>query len=60
MSDPAKRLDDLRAEYRKLLGSWEYAFAMGHRASIGHRPEGAAVLQRAADLRAAIAELEDE
>jgi len=28
-------LDALRAEYKALLESWEYAFAMGHGCSIG-------------------------
>jgi hypothetical protein len=60
MSDPANRLDDLRTEYRELINSWEYAFAMGHRQSIGYRPESADVLRRVADLRAAIAELEED
>lgn len=54
----SKQLDDLRAEYRTLLNSWEYAFAMGHGCSVGPRPEGAEVLRRAADLKARIAELE--
>jgi hypothetical protein len=55
----SKQLDDLRTEYRTLLNSWEYAFAMGHGCSIGRRPEGDAVLRRVADLKARIAELEE-
>jgi hypothetical protein len=37
--------------------SWDFAFAMGHGCSIGAHPELRAVRQRAADLRARIAEL---
>lgn len=49
-------LNALRAELKALLASWEYAFAMGHGCSIGDHPEFFAVRQRAADLRARIAE----
>ena len=49
-------LDALRAELKTLLASWEYAFAMGHGCSIGDHPESRAVRERAADLRARIAE----
>jgi hypothetical protein len=49
-------LEALRAELKALLGSWEYAFAMGHGCSIGDHPRYRAVRQRAADLRALIAE----
>ena len=49
-------LDTLRAELKALLGSWEYALAMGHGCSIGDHPDHRAVRQRAADLRARIAE----
>jgi hypothetical protein len=52
-------LDQLRAELRALLASWEYAFAMGHGCSIGGHPDHRATRQRAADLRARIAELTD-
>jgi hypothetical protein len=47
----------LRRELDELLHSWEYAFAMGHGCSIGDHPEFRATRQRAADLRARIAEL---
>jgi hypothetical protein len=50
-------LDRLRRELRALLASWDYAFAMGHGCSIGEHPEFRAVRERAADLRARIAEL---
>ena len=49
-------LESLRAEYKALLESWEYAFAMGHGCSVGDHPRLAAVRVRAADLRALIAE----
>jgi hypothetical protein len=49
-------LDALRAELKALLGSWEYAFAMGHGCSIGDHPDHRAVRRRAADLCARIAE----
>jgi hypothetical protein len=50
-------LDGLRCELRALLASWDYAFAMGHGCSTGDHPEFRAVRERAADLRARIAEL---
>jgi hypothetical protein len=49
----------LRRELYDLLHSWEYAFAMGHGCSIGDHPDFRATRQRAADLRARIAELTD-
>ena len=53
--EPA-HLERLRAELRALLGSWEYAFAMGHGCSVGDHPAHRAVRSRVADLRAQIAE----
>jgi hypothetical protein len=50
-------LDRLRRELNALLASWDYAFAMGHGCTIGEHPRYQAVRQRAADLRAQIAEL---
>jgi hypothetical protein len=47
----------LRDELEELVHSWEYAYAMGHGCSIGDHPDFRAVRQRAADLRARIAEL---
>jgi hypothetical protein len=49
-------LDHLRAELHALLGSWEYAFAMGHGCSVGDHPQHRAVREKAAHLRARIAE----
>lgn len=51
--------DDLRAELRALMGSFEYAYAMGHGCSLGDHPESAAVRRRVDDLRAMIAELSE-
>ena len=50
------QLEALRAELKVLLASWEYAFAMGHGCSVGDHPQHRAVRERAADLRALIAE----
>lgn len=49
-------LNRLREEPNALLRSWEYAFAMGHGCALGDHPTHRAVHQRAADLRARIAE----
>jgi hypothetical protein len=49
-------LPDVEA-LEELVHSWEYAYAMGHGCSIGDHPDFRAVRQRAADLRARIAEL---
>jgi hypothetical protein len=49
-------LNRLREELDALLHSWEYAFAMGHGCTLGDHPTHRAVRQRAADLRAHIAE----
>jgi hypothetical protein len=49
-------LNRLREELNTLLRSWEYAFAMGHGCTLGDHPTHRAVRQRAADLRARIAE----
>ena len=49
-------LEQLEAQLRELLGSWEYAYAMGHGCTVGDHPDFRAVRQRADDLRARIAE----
>jgi len=54
--DGADLVHALRAELEALLASWEYAYAMGHGCSVGDHPRHRAVRQRAADLRARIAE----
>ena len=48
--------DVLRAELKALMGTWEYAFAMGHGCSVGDHPAHRALRERVADLRARIAE----
>ncbi|MGZ4271548.1 MAG: hypothetical protein ACXVFN_12000 [Solirubrobacteraceae bacterium] len=57
MHDATDHLDNLRAELKALLDSWEYAFAMGHGCSLGDHPEHRAIRQTRADLHARIAEL---
>ena len=54
MPDPSPA--ELRQELRTLLGSWEYAFAMGARRSYGSDPRLDGVLARVAELRRALAE----
>jgi hypothetical protein len=49
-------VEALRAELKKLLASWEYAFAMGHSCTLGDHPDHRAVRRRVADLRALLAE----
>jgi hypothetical protein len=53
-------ISELKAELRELIHSWEYAYAMGHGCTIGSHPRFRATRQRAADLRALIAEHEVE
>ena len=48
--------DAMRAELKALLASWEYAFAMGHRCSVGDRPRHRALRERVEYLRVRIAE----
>jgi hypothetical protein len=45
------RLDELRAEHRRLLHSMEYAYAMGHSRTIGRDPRLEWVVDRVAELR---------
>jgi hypothetical protein len=50
------RIDDLRAEYRKLVNSMEFAYAMGHSRTLGRRdPRLEVVVERVAELRREIA-----
>jgi hypothetical protein len=50
------RIDDLRAEYRKLVNSMEFAYAMGHSRTMGGRdPRLESVVERVAELRREIA-----
>ena len=50
------RIDDLRAEYRRLVNSMEFAYAMGHSRTLGGRdPRLERVIERVAVLRREIA-----
>ncbi|MCW2953773.1 MAG: hypothetical protein JWQ48_2943 [Conexibacter sp.] len=51
------RLDELRAEYKRLLHSMEYAYAMGHSQTIGRDPRLEWVVERVDELRREIAAL---
>jgi hypothetical protein len=50
------RIDDLRAEYKRLVNSMEFAYAMGHTLTLGRRdPRLEWVVDRVAELRREIA-----
>ena len=50
------RIDDLRAEHRRLVNSMEFAYAMGHSRTMGGRdPRLEVVVERVAELRREIA-----
>ena len=50
------RIDDLRAEYKRLVNSMEFAYAMGHSRTMGGRdPRLESVVERVAELRREIA-----
>jgi hypothetical protein len=52
------RIDDLRAEYKRLINSMEFAYAMGHTRTMGGRdPRLDWVVVRVAELRREIAAL---
>ena len=55
------RIDDLRAEYKRLVNSMEFAYAMGHSRTLGGRdPRLEWVVQRVDELRREIAALDHE
>ncbi|MBX5470661.1 MAG: hypothetical protein IRZ21_12290 [Thermoleophilaceae bacterium] len=56
----ASRLDELQAEYRQLIHSMEFAYAMGHSKTLGKDPRLQGVLDRADELRREIASLQAE
>jgi hypothetical protein len=56
----ASRLDELRAEYQRLIHSMEFAYAMGHSRTLGKDPRLQYVLDRVAELRREIAALEHD
>ena len=45
------RIDDLRAEYKRLLHSMEFAYAMGHSRTLGRDPRLEWVVERVAELQ---------
>ena len=49
------RIDELRAEYRRLINSMEFAYAMGHSRTLGRDPRLEVVVERVAELRREIA-----
>jgi hypothetical protein len=53
-------LDELRAEYQRLIHSMEFAYAMGHSWTLGRDPRLQPVLDRVDELRREIAALERE
>ncbi len=54
------RLDDLRAEYHRLIHSMEFAYAMGHSRTIGRDPRLEWVVERVDELRREIKRLAAE
>jgi hypothetical protein len=54
------RLDELRAEYTRLINSMEFAYAMGHSRTLGRDPRLEWVVERVNELRRDIAALESE
>jgi hypothetical protein len=59
VSEPS-RLQQARADYRELIHSMEFAYAMGHSRTIGDDPRLQRVLDRADELRREIAALEGQ
>jgi hypothetical protein len=56
----SKRLDELRADYHRVINSMEFAYAMGHSRTLGKDPRLQPVLDRADELRREIAALKRE
>jgi hypothetical protein len=54
------RLDELQADYRRLINSMEFAYAMGHSRTLGKDPRLQPVLDRFDELRREIAALKRE
>jgi hypothetical protein len=54
------RLDELRAEYHRLINSMEFAYAMGHSRTLGKDPRLQPVLDRVDELRRQITALQRE
>lgn len=54
-------IDELKAEYHRLINSMEFAYAMGHSRTMGGRdPRLESVVERVAELRLEIAALTPE
>jgi hypothetical protein len=51
------RLEELEAEYRRLINSMEFAYAMGHTRTLGKDPRLEWVVERVDELRREIVEL---
>ncbi len=60
MANEMTRLDDLRAEHRRLINSMEFAYAMGHSRTIERDPRLEWVVERVDELRREIAALSAE
>jgi hypothetical protein len=58
--DAERGLDELRAEYRRLINSMEFAYAMGHSSTLGKDPRLEPVVDRVNELRREIAARERE
>jgi hypothetical protein len=56
----SERLEELRAEYHRLINSMEFAYAMGHSRTLGNDPRLQPVLDRVEELRREIATLARE
>jgi hypothetical protein len=54
------RLDELQAEYHRLINSMEFAYAMGHSRTLGKDPRLQPVLDRVDELRRQITALQQE
>jgi hypothetical protein len=52
------RLAELRAEYKRLIHSMEFAYANGHSRTLGRDPRLQPILDRVDELRREIAALE--
>jgi hypothetical protein len=56
----SERLDELQADYHRLINSMEFAYAMGHSRTLGKDPRLQPVLDRVDELRREIAALKRE
>jgi hypothetical protein len=54
------RLHELQVEYKRLINSFEYAYAMGHSRTLGRDPRLEWVVQRVDELRREIRTLSEE